>query len=63
MRGLESKVVDDFLFVTLANNNSSSQMEWLTGGRILAGYHEVVVIPETIEVSTSKFWGLQLLYF
>ena len=28
---------------------AGKQLEWLTGGTIMSGYHEVAVIPETLE--------------
>jgi isopenicillin N synthase-like dioxygenase len=28
---------------------AGKQLEWLTGGKITAGFHEVVVTPETLE--------------
>jgi isopenicillin N synthase-like dioxygenase len=33
---------------------AGKQLEWLTGGKIKAGFHEVVVVPETIEAMKSQ---------
>lgn len=33
---------------------AGKQMEYLTGGHVLAGFHEVVVTPETVEVIQRK---------
>lgn len=36
-------------------------MEWLTGGEILAGFHEVIVTPETLKaVEKAKAEGRSL---
>ncbi|KAH6596532.1 hypothetical protein BASA61_003460 [Batrachochytrium salamandrivorans] len=38
------KIPDGSLLV-----QAGKQMEWITGGHIKAGYHEVVVVPQTLE--------------
>ncbi|KAJ3087389.1 hypothetical protein HK102_011208 [Quaeritorhiza haematococci] len=43
-RKMLAKVPDGCLLV-----QAGKQLEWLTGGQVLAGYHEVVVVPETLE--------------
>uniref|UniRef100_A0A0G4HHA0 Non-haem dioxygenase N-terminal domain-containing protein n=1 Tax=Chromera velia CCMP2878 TaxID=1169474 RepID=A0A0G4HHA0_9ALVE len=40
---------------------AGKQFEWVTGGKVLAGFHEVVVVPETLKaIEERKKEGLSL---
>jgi isopenicillin N synthase-like dioxygenase len=55
-RKVEVEVPEGCLFI-----QAGKQVEWLTGGHILAGYHEVVVLPSTLRcVDEAKEKGQKL---
>jgi isopenicillin N synthase-like dioxygenase len=45
-----AKIPDGCLLI-----QAGKQMEYMTGGKVMAGFHEVVVVPSTLEVLSMPF--------